>query len=252
MTGPSLDAPGVASEGTQPAERVVLEVPAPPSAGLPTGTVARLRADVQTLVGHLELLQGMSLSRLQDARLTVALETARGVAEVLSGTPPADVPGDRAPADRQPVGRVAMPPSTDRPPAPSHEPLDPAEVAGLQVLIVDDDPINLRVAQSMLRVLGVDAETAADGAQALAMCEATPFDLILMDVMLPTTTGMAVTRTVRERYGRGPFVVGVTAMLDAEQPCLDAGMDAFYQKPLRIAQVSEAVQRCLDARASAG
>ena len=177
------------------------------------------RADLRELLGHLETLRGTDLTRLQQARLDLAFVAAQALA-VRLGAPerPAPAPPHIPTADGS------------RPP---------------RVLVVDDNSINLHVALSMLRVLGVEGETATTGAEALDRVAAFPFDLVLLDVMLPDVDGIDVTREIRARFGDRLTVVGVTGMPGLADVAREAGMDAVYAKPLRVEQVAEALERCV-------
>lgn len=185
--------------------------------------VYEARTELNALVGHLELLHETPLSRLQEARLEYVTQSALDLARQFGGG--AGAPG---PADGL------------RPPRTIPEPPDGAE--SLRVLVVDDNEVNLHVVLSMLNVIGVRAESAQSGTAALdKMAESGPFDLVLMDVVLPDTDGVEATRAIRERYGDGPVVVGLTALPDARERCLAAGMNTFLAKPVRLREISEVV-----------
>ncbi len=117
------------------------------------------------------------------------------------------------------------------------------EVSGppVRVLVVDDNSINRHVARSMFHVLGASVALAETADEALARMGAERFDLVCLDVMLPGTDGLELTRQIRRRFGHGPLVVGVSAMATARDRCLDAGMDAFFAKPLRLGQAASAM-----------
>jgi len=129
-------------------------------------------------------------------------------------------------------------------PAPPSPQVDPDEPVALprrehpvEVLLVEDNQVNRRVAQTMLERLGCRVDCAADGAQALIAVERTRYDLVLMDCQMPTMDGLAATRMIRQREGERPGtpVVALTAsaMEEDRQQCLRAGMDDFVSKPIR-------------------
>lgn len=109
----------------------------------------------------------------------------------------------------------------------------------LEVLLVDDSPVNLIVGQAMLESLGYQVFTASDGQHALDACrtQAAPA-LVLMDVDMPRMDGIEATQSLRAMQRRGeipPFqIVGFTAAWSESlhRQCLDAGMDECLPKPL--------------------
>ena len=134
--------------------------------------------------------------------------------------------------------------------APEHDETDetPTFDDPPSVLIVDDNPTNTALLQAMLGSMGVEAASASRGAEALAAFEDTPFDLVLMDVMLPGDDGVTVTKRIRERHGDRPYVVGVSALPSAEARCLRGGMDAFLSKPVHLADISGVIEQCQAAK----
>lgn len=104
-----------------------------------------------------------------------------------------------------------------------------------RVLIVDDNPVNLKLMRFVLESKGFQVETAHDADSARArLCERVPA-LVLMDVQLPGTDGLTLTRALRDdRRLAGVPIIAVTAyaMARDEQAALDAGCDAFLTKPL--------------------
>ncbi|HEV2228937.1 MAG TPA: two-component regulator propeller domain-containing protein [Steroidobacteraceae bacterium] len=110
----------------------------------------------------------------------------------------------------------------------------PAALRG-RVLVVEDQSLNLEVAQGMLAALGVDVETAANGREALARLEHESFDLVLMDCEMPVMDGFAATSSLRRSEPPGEHlpVIALTAHATAEgrAACLAAGMDDHLAKP---------------------
>jgi PAS domain S-box-containing protein len=109
------------------------------------------------------------------------------------------------------------------------------------VLVVDDHPVNQEVMVRQLDLLGVAADTAADGEQALAMWSTNHYAAVLADIHMPRMDGYELTRRIRaaEAARPGPAhtpVIAVTAnaMKGEEERCLAAGMDAYLAKPLNI------------------
>lgn len=123
---------------------------------------------------------------------------------------------------------------------------------GSTVLVADDNPVNQQVAARMLEKLGCKCELAADGAQAVDMHTARPFDLILMDCEMPVLDGLQATMHIRENEtaGRRTPVIALTACAGQgeQEQCLAAGMDDFLSKPIRPQLLRETLARWLPQR----
>lgn len=108
----------------------------------------------------------------------------------------------------------------------------------MNVLIVEDEPGVSRFLRQACEESGYAPHVEEDGARALAVATARPFDLILLDVMLPTLDGFEVCRQLRER-GVKSLVLIITARdaLDDKIEGLDAGADDYVCKPFRVAEI---------------
>ncbi|WP_282263328.1 ATP-binding protein [Stenotrophomonas sp. PS02301] len=108
----------------------------------------------------------------------------------------------------------------------------------LRVLLVEDNSVNLLVAQRLLQVLGCEVETATEGEQALEALHARPFDVVLMDCQMPVLDGYDATRRWRAHEAtrgaaRLPIVaMTANAMAGDRERCLQAGMDDYLSKPI--------------------
>jgi PAS domain S-box-containing protein len=105
------------------------------------------------------------------------------------------------------------------------------------VLVVDDSPINLTVAQGYLAQHYIKAETAASGMKAMEMIQAKPYDLVFMDHMMPEMDGIETTRRIRElsgdRFRRMPIVaLSANAVSGMRETFINAGMNDFLIKPI--------------------
>lgn len=119
-----------------------------------------------------------------------------------------------------------------------------------RVLLVEDNPVNLMVAQRLLQVLGVECDAAGNGQAALEKLDDGDYDLVLMDCQMPVLDGYAATRRWREieqerNLERRLPIVAMTAnaMAGDRQKCLDAGMDDYLAKPVTRAELEQCVAR---------
>ena len=109
---------------------------------------------------------------------------------------------------------------------------------GRRVLLVEDNPVNQRVAQRTIEKLGYAVSVAADGNEALDVLETARFDLVLMDCQMPVLDGFETTREIRRREGvsrRTPIVAMTANALSGDRErCIDAGMDDYLSKPFKV------------------
>jgi two-component system, sensor histidine kinase and response regulator len=118
------------------------------------------------------------------------------------------------------------------------------------VLLVEDNPVNQKVAQAMLAKLGMPVVLANDGREAVDLVQGQDFDLILMDCQMPVMDGYEATAAIRALpAGRGeqlPIIaLTANAMQGDRQKCLEAGMDDFLAKPYSMVQLQMTLQRWL-------
>jgi signal transduction histidine kinase/DNA-binding response OmpR family regulator len=120
---------------------------------------------------------------------------------------------------------------------------------GLAILLAEDNPVNQRVAQRMLERLGhavVVAENGRDAVDALAQRR---FDAVLMDMQMPEMDGLQATAAIRARElsqgaDRVPIIaLTANAMKGDREKCLMAGMDAYLSKPIKSAELKDALDR---------
>ncbi len=112
-----------------------------------------------------------------------------------------------------------------------------SEICPLRILIAEDNVVNQKVAQMMLRKMGYMASIASNGQEALEALERKGFDLVLMDVQMPIMDGLEATRRIRESRANPvhPYIIALTAhaMGDDAEKCIASGMNAHISKPLR-------------------
>jgi CheY-like chemotaxis protein len=124
-----------------------------------------------------------------------------------------------------------------------------------RVLVVDDNPVNRRVAQLMLEKAGYVIEEAEDGQVAVdAVTSNGPFDVVLMDVNMPRLDGFQATDAIRQAEGdkrRTPIIaMTASAMSGDSDRCIEAGMDDYVSKPVRAENLLSKVEEwCAKARA---
>ena len=115
----------------------------------------------------------------------------------------------------------------------------------LRILLVEDNPVNQKLAIRLLERMGYRADVAGDGLEAIAAIEGSIYDLVLMDVQMPELDGLEATRRIRRRWPgtAGPRIVAMTAnaMEGDREMCLAAGMDDYISKPIRPEVLNEAL-----------
>jgi PAS domain S-box-containing protein len=183
---------------------------------------------------------GLSISRQLVELMggTIEVASAEGVGTRVTVTLTAE--GTKA------AGIEAAPAPSDKPPLALQAP------AGLRLLVVDDHPVNLAMLQRQLKVLGLEADTATHGAEALAKWRRARHGLVITDVQMPGMDGYAVARAIRAEQGDAkPRVVAFTANTHREalEQCTAAGMDDYLTKPTELATLRDKLARWLGAEA---
>jgi len=117
----------------------------------------------------------------------------------------------------------------------------------LSVLVTEDTEINRELIGELLTKRGHSVSAVSDGLEALAAFERNQFDVILMDQEMPNMNGLDATRAIRKletSAGQHVRIIGLTgnATSEDERRCLNAGMDAFLSKPVRMEKLYEAVE----------
>ena len=121
-----------------------------------------------------------------------------------------------------------------------------AASADPHVLVVEDNAVNQKVALMMLARLGIRADVAGNGVEAVNMLKLLPYDVVLMDCQMPEMNGYEATAAIRKMEGsnRGVKIVAMTAdvMAGCREQCLSAGMDDFIAKPVKLDDLARALQ----------
>ncbi|XOV82803.1 MAG: response regulator [bacterium] len=124
-----------------------------------------------------------------------------------------------------------------------------AELQDIAVLVAEDNVVNQTVARQILKKLGLRADIASDGSEAVKMlCDRT-YEIVLMDVQMPNIDGLEATQIIRGTEDLAqPYIIAMTANALAQdrESCLAAGMDDFISKPVSIADVKSALLRALE------
>jgi CheY-like chemotaxis protein len=126
--------------------------------------------------------------------------------------------------------------------APTVEP-----VGGLRTLLAEDNAVNQKVGQLMLRKLGHHVDIVGNGREALDAVRRRSYDVVLMDIHMPEMDGIDATRRIRNEVPaeRQPFIVAVTAsaLIADRDACAAAGMDDYLPKPVRAEELADVLDR---------
>lgn len=118
-----------------------------------------------------------------------------------------------------------------------------------KVLIVEDYFINMDLTKEMLEMLNCISDTAEDGNEAIEQYNSNSYDLILMDIQMPNKDGIEAAKEIRQiestQNKQYTPIVAVTANVMEEDrvKCLNAGMDDFITKPLKLSELKKVVQK---------
>jgi CheY-like chemotaxis protein len=117
----------------------------------------------------------------------------------------------------------------------------------LRVLVAEDNAVNRKIAVLFLEKLGHRADVATNGLEVLAALKDRQYDVILMDVQMPKMDGIETSRVISKDLPRKrrPRIVAMTAnaMEEDRQACLEAGMDDYISKPVRLSQLQRALEK---------
>jgi CheY-like chemotaxis protein len=125
--------------------------------------------------------------------------------------------------------------------------MDPGMAARhpLRILLAEDNVVNQKLAMRLLQQMGYRADLASNGIEAVECVERQPYDVVLMDVQMPEMDGLEATREICAKMAgsQRPRIVAMTAnaMQGDREMCLDAGMDDYLTKPIRVEQLVEAL-----------
>jgi CheY-like chemotaxis protein len=128
--------------------------------------------------------------------------------------------------------------------------LDPEMAARhpLRILLAEDNAVNQKLALRLLSQMGYRADVAGNGLEAIQAVERQQYDMILMDVQMPEMDGLEATRQICARWSENarPHIIAMTAnaMQGDREICLEAGMDDYLAKPIRVDELIRALAQC--------
>ena len=135
-------------------------------------------------------------------------------------------------------------------PAPKARPTLDAGMAArhpLRILLAEDNVVNQKLAMRLLQQMGYRAVLASNGIEAIECVERQTYDVVLMDVQMPEMDGLEASRRITARWPAAdrPRIIAMTAnaMQGDREACLAAGMDDYVTKPIRVAQLVDALDR---------
>lgn len=118
---------------------------------------------------------------------------------------------------------------------------------GVRALVVDDEPMNLTVAESIFKRYGMDVKTALSGQEAIEMCRDNKFDIIFMDHMMPLMDGVETARRIKLETGlnrQDTVFVALTAnaVSTAREMFISEGFDGFVSKPIVLSELERVLK----------
>jgi CheY-like chemotaxis protein len=122
-----------------------------------------------------------------------------------------------------------------------------AEEIPLKVLLAEDNAVNQKVALRFLERMGYNADAVGNGIEVVNAFQTRDYDLILMDLQMPEMDGLEASRRIRRTLPaeRQPKIIALTAnaMQGDREICLDAGMDDYISKPVKMHEIVAAIRR---------
>ena len=121
-----------------------------------------------------------------------------------------------------------------------------------RVLLVEDDPVMQKVTSHTLLRLGYRPTVVSNGAQGVMAARGKPYDVILMDIMMPVMDGLDATRKIREDSGPHPqpaiVMLTANAMKNDRVAGMEAGADAYLTKPVEPRELAATIEQAIRTR----
>ena len=121
----------------------------------------------------------------------------------------------------------------------------------IRILLAEDNPVNQKVAQAILRKMGLQADVVADGQEAINALQIIPYDLVLMDCQMPNMDGFEATRSIRQQGSKAlnpriPIIAMTAATMQGDrEKCIQAGMNDFIAKPFQQIELAKTLAKWL-------
>lgn len=127
---------------------------------------------------------------------------------------------------------------------------EPLSLSGCRILLVEDNPVNVMVAEKLLRKWGAQVDTANNGVEAIMRVQQCPYDLVLMDIQMPVKDGYAAAREIRALPGDRLHTLPIIALTaattdDVQVETVRAGMNGFLAKPINPSELRRTIFRYL-------
>jgi CheY-like chemotaxis protein len=117
----------------------------------------------------------------------------------------------------------------------------------VRVLLAEDEELNRKVALTMLKRLGYNADAVVNGLEVLQALEQQAYDLILMNIVMPKMDGFETTREICKCVPapKRPKIIAITAYIlpNDKERCLDAGMDDYLFKPVTLNELAQMLSK---------
>ena len=236
--GQALERLGAAADGGEPFAIAILDMQMPGMSGLEVGRT--VRRDPRLAETRLVMLTSIGMRGAAEESRRAGFSAF--LTKPIGGSQLYDC---LATVMGRPAGSAAAEP----PPLVTRHTIKEARArARPRILVADDNETNQMVAVQMLRRLGCQSEVAANGLEAVDALKRIPFDVVLMDCQMPELDGYGATQAIRRAEaatGRHVPIIAMTAnaLRGDREKCLEAGMDDYLAKPVKLEELRQALGR---------